>query len=376
MITVREITSKKDIKKFINFPVKLFKNCEQYVPAMYSDEMNLFNKKKNSAYEYCETKLFLAYKDNKIVGRVGAIWNKAYNQKVNGKQLRFTRFDVIDDIEVTKALFDNVLAWGKSLGMEVLVGPNGFCDFDKEGMLIEGYDELGSVLTYYGPPYYREHLEKLGFVKEVDWVEYQVFIPEEGNEIIEKMDNFSKKISERYGYKIDKLKNLRGVKPKVCEAFDVINAAFAKLYGVVPLNEGQKDFYVKQFVPLAHPDFACFIRNKEDEMIGMGFLVPTLSKAMKKCNGKLFPFGFIKVLKALKCYEVLDMYIVAVLPEYQNKGVNVMILNEAMKTCRKYGVKYAETGPELEDNIAIQSMWKSFKTRNHKRRRLFKIDIK
>lgn len=378
MIQVKEITSKKEIKKFINFPIELYKGNQYYVPEMYSDVLNLFNKKKNSAYEYCESKFFLAYDGKKIVGRIGAILNKAYNQKMDVKQLRFTRFDVIDDIEVTKALFNKVFEWGRKLGMTELVGPNGFCDFDKEGMLIEGYDEMSNILTYYNYPYYKEHLESLGFVKEVDWVEYQVFIPEIDDPYIVKLDQLSQRIIDRYNFKVEQLPNLKSstVYPVLHEAFGVINEAFANLYGTVPLNEGQVKFYENQFVPIASTDFAIFIRNSEGKMIGMGFMASSLSDVLKKSNGKLFPTGFIGVLKALKKHTVMDMYMVAVLPEYQNKGVNVIIVNEAMKSCAKNHVEYCETGPELENNIAVQSMWKNFEKRQHRRRRLFKVDIK
>lgn len=372
MIVVKEITKKSDIKKFVDFPNKLYKDNEYYVPAFFGDELNMLNPKKNPAYEYCETKLFLAYKGKKIVGRICALINHAYNQKKNLKQMRFCRFDVIDDFEVTKLLFDEVKKWAKERGLTQIIGPIGFSDLDKQGLLIEGFNEYSNTITLYNHPYYMTHLEKLGFVKDVDWVEYQVFAPEQ---MSERLTRLTDAIKRRYGYKVVKLKKRSEIAPYVNKAFEIVNEAFAHLYGVVPITEKQIELAVNQFVTLVNMDYLYIVENKDGEMVGFGIMVPSLNAATKKSNGRLFPFGIFRALRALKKHKVLDMYLVAVRPAYQNLGVNALILAEGLQTCIKNGVEYAETGPELETNQEVKALWKEFKTRQHRRRRCYKLDL-
>lgn len=372
MITIKEINKKRDIKKFVDFPNKLFKDNEYYIPAFYQDELNMLNPKKNPAYEYCETKLFLAFKDNKIVGRICALINHAYNKKKNLNQIRFCRFDVIDDFEVTKLLFDQVIKWAKERGLNQVIGPIGFSDLDKQGLLIEGFNEYSNTITLYNHPYYMHHLEKLGFVKDVDWVEYQVFAPEQ---MSERLIRLSELIKRRYGYKLVKLKKRKEIAPYVNKAFAIVNESFEHLYGVVPITEKQIELAVKQFVTLVNMDYLYIVENKEGEMVGFGIMVPSLNAATKKSNGRLFPLGFIRALKALRTHKVLDMYLVAVKPQYHGLGVNALILAEGMQTAIKNGVEYAETGPELESNEEVKSQWKEFKTRQHRRRRCYKLDL-
>lgn len=372
MIEIREVTSKKDLKKFISFPIKLYKNNQYFVPAIFEDEMNNFNEKKNPAYEYAETRLFLAYKDGKIAGRVCGLINHAYNKKKGFNQIRFTRLDMIDDIDVTKALLDKVMEWGRERGLTEMIGPIGFSDLDKQGMLVDGFEEMSNWITIYNFPYYKEHLDKLGLVKDADWIEYQVFTPKEENERISRVANL---IQKRYGYEVVKLKNKKEVIPYTHKAFELINEAFEPLYGVVPLTEKQIEDFIDQFVPLVNLDYLFVINNKDGELIGFGLLVPSLSQALRKSKGKLFPFGFFRVLKALKKNDVLDMYIIAVKPEYQKKGVNALILCEGIKAAIRNGVKYSETGPELENNTGIVTQWNEFETRQHRRRRCFKITL-
>jgi hypothetical protein len=372
MVVIKEIFEKKDIKNFIDFPNKLYRDNEYYVPAFFSDELKMLDKDKNPAYEYCETKLFLAYKDKKIVGRICGLINHAYNKKKGINQIRFNRFDVVDNIEVSKALFNEVIAWGKERGLTSLIGPIGFSDLDKQGMLVEGFEEYSNTITLYNHPYYVKHLENLNFTKDVDWIEYQIFTPKELNERMEKL---SRVILKRYGYKIIKLKKRKEVAPYVVSAFDIINESFAHLYGVVPLNERQVADTVKQFVSLINMEYLYLITDKEDVLIGFGVLVPSLNAATKKSNGRLFPLGWIRALRALKKCDVLDMYLIAVKPKYHGLGVNALILSEGIKSAIKNGVKFAETGPELENNDQVQSQWKDFETRQHRRRRCYKIEI-
>lgn len=375
MIVVKEITKKKDIKKFVMFPIKMYKKEKNYIPCMVGDEMNLLNKKKNPAYEYCETKLFLAYKNKKIVGRICGLINHAYNKKKNLNQIRFCRFDVIDDIEVTKELFKAVVAWADERGIKEMIGPIGFSDFDKQGMLVEGFDEMSNSLTLYNYPYYVKHLEELGFRKDADWVEYQVFTPKEMNERINRVSEIIKK---RKGYHVVKLKNAKDVKRYAQKAFGLINEAFAPLYGVVELNQKQIDDFIKQFVPIVamtNYEYCYIVNDANDNPLGFGVLAPSLNRALKKSNGKMFPLGLLRMMRDLKKNEILDMYILAVKPEYHNLGVNTLILCEGIKSAIKNGVKLAETGPELELNNQVRDQWKEFEVRQHRRRRSWIINF-
>ena len=368
MITIKEITKRKDLRKFVDFPNKLYQDNQYYIPCFYADELKMLNPKKNPAYQYCETRFFLAYKNQKLVGRICGLINHAYNEKKNVKQIRFTRFDVIDDIEVTKQLFSQVIVWGQERGLNEIVGPLGFSDLDKQGLLVEGFEEESNTITLYNYPYYMKHLESLGFNKDADWVEYQVFTPASMNERINKIANL---ITRRYGYKVVKVKSKQELKPYVYKAFEIYNEAFDPLYGMVPLNKAQIDDTVKQFIALVNFEYLYLVTTKEEELIGFGLLVPSLNKATKKSNGRLFPLGLFRVLKALKTHEVLDMYLVAVKPEYHNLGVNALILCEGIKSAIKHGVKFAETGPELENNDQVRAQWKDFETRLHRRRRCY-----
>jgi len=350
----------------------MYKQNPYYIPGFVQDEMNMLNPKKNHAYAYCETRLFLAYENNKIVGRICALINKAYNAKMGLKQMRFSRFDVIDNLEVTKLLMKQVEEWAIERGLNQIIGPIGFSDLDKQGLLVEGFEEESSTITLYNHPYYMKHLETLGFRKDIDWVEYQVFTPTSMNDRITRL---SAVITNRYGYKVVKVKKRREIKKYARDALLLINESFGHLYGVVPLNDRQIDDTIKQFITLVNLEFLYFVTTKTDELIGFGLMVPSLNQAMKKSNGKLFPFGFLRVLKALKTYRVLDMYLVGVKPQYQKLGVNALILFEGIKSAIKCGVKFAETGPELETNLEVRSLWREFETRQHRRRRCYLRDL-
>lgn len=367
-VILKEVINKKDLKTFVSFANNLYANNEFFVHDLISDELNMFNPKKNPAYEYCETKLFLAYLDNKVVGRIAGIYNKAHIIKTNKKQLRFSRFDTIDNIEVTKTLFKGLEKWAIELGLDSMIGPIGFCDFDKQGMLIEGFEEMDMFVTIYNAPYYFEHLTQLGFVKDADWLEFQVFPPSEPNERLQKL---TKAISAKYGFKFQKHNKRSELKKVIPDFFDIIQESYAHLYGVVPLTDKQMKMYIKMFYPLVNLDYFYDVRNKNNEMVGFGLLLPSLSNALRSCKGKLFPFGFIKILRALKKEKVLDCYLIGVRPEYQNRGVNAIVLNEAINTGIRNGIIRAETGPELEMNEAMKAQWKLFNVRQHKRRRCF-----
>lgn len=367
-IVIKEVTTKKELKKFINFTNKLYKDNPYYVPPLFSDEMGMIDPKVNLNLKYSDCITLLAYKDNEVVGRVRGIINHKYNKKENFKHVRFHDFDAIDDFEVTKALMDYVSNWGKENGMTELNGPIGFNDLDKQGALIEGFDKDGMFITYYNFPYYKDHFEQYGLVKDCDWVEYQVQIPKEVNPRIERITN---RILSRSNFKFKEFKNKRELKPFLYEIFDMYNRAFAPLHGVVELTQEQIDQYVKMYLPFLNLDYLAVIVDGEDKVVGFGFLMPSLSEAMKKSKGRLFPFGFIPILKALKKSDVLDMYLVAVEPEYQRLGLNSLLMQKITNSAIRNGVKYAETGPELEDNMQINSFWDNYDAEIVRRRRCF-----
>lgn len=369
MVKILEVKTKKDLKKWVNFPNTLYKDNPYYVPFLFSDEIATFTKHDNPAYEFCETKLFLAYKDNKIVGRIAGLINHAYNEKWNQNAIRFTRFDFIDDYEVSEALMNEVINWGKHNSHSTIMGPIGFTDMDHEGMLVEGFDELNMSITFYNHPYYLKHMEKLGFTKDIDWVEYQLKVP---TTIDEKFEKISNRLLEHNNYSLITYTKRKELLKDAKEAFKVIDIAFSKLYGTVPLTDDVINKAIADYIPIVNLKYICSIKDKDDKIIGFAVLVPSIAKALKKSNGKLLPFGIFRLLKALKKQnDTLEMFFIAVQPEYQSKGLPAIIINHLAKVCRDNNVKYLETGPELETNTAVQSMWKTFDARQHKRRRCF-----
>lgn len=368
-VVVKEVKSKKEFKQWIEFPNILYKDNPYYVPFLTTDEMATFSKKNNPAYDFCETKLFLAYIDKKVVGRIAGLINKAYNKKWNKNRIRFTRFDFIDNYDVSKALFDEVVKWGKEKGHEEIMGPIGFTDLDHEGMLVDGFEELNMSITFYNHPYYIDHMEKLGLEKEIDWMEYQIKVPSSVDPRLERITN---RLLERNGLKIVNYDNRKVLLKEAFEAFKIIDIAFSKLYGTVPLTDKIIEKSIKDYIPIVNLDYICSVKTKEDKIIGFAVLVPSIAKALKKSNGKLLPLGVLRMLKALKGKnKVLEMFFVAVDPEYQNLGVPALMMCELIKIAIKNKVEYCETGPELETNIDVQGMWKMFETRQHKRRRCY-----
>ncbi|MBR1968022.1 MAG: GNAT family N-acetyltransferase [Clostridia bacterium] len=372
-LSIVEVLTRKQLKSWVDFPNKMYKKNPSFVPFMFNDEMDTFNKVKNPAYEFCETRLFLAYKDNKIVGRIGGLINHAANKKWNTNYIRFTRFDFIDDYEVSSALFNKVVEWGKERGYTGIIGPIGFTDMDHEGMLIEGFDEFNMSITFYNHPYYIEHMKKLGLEKEVDWVEYLLTVPDK---VDEKYLKITKYLKERNGYELVVYNDRKVLAADAFEAFKVIDTSFSVLYGSVPLTDKVIEKALADYVPIVNIKYICSVKNKEGEIIGFGVLVPSIAKALKKSNGRLLPFGLFRMLKALKGKnEVLEMYFVAVKPCYQSKGIPAILMAHLLGVLIENGVKYCETGPELESNEAVQSMWKGLNVRNHKRRRCYKKQI-
>ncbi len=374
-VQVRPVKTKSELKTFVRFGNKLYKGNKYYVPSMPFDDLNTFNPEKNGAYEFCDVELYLAYKDEEVVGRVAAIINHKANDAWKVNQVRFGWIDFIDDIEVSGALLDAVTAFGKLHGKTQIVGPLGFTDFDPEGMLVEGFDRLSTMALIYNHPYYPEHMKKLGYYKETGWVEYRITIPEV---FPEKHIKFAEIIKERYNLKVRKLtkKQIKneGYGQKL---FQLINETYCVLYGYSLLSPKQIDAYVDVYLGLVDMKMLTFIETAEGELIGAGITIPSLSEALQKCNGEILPFGWWHLLKAMywKKPDTLDMLLIGVRPDWQNKGVNALLFVDLFQTYKKMGFKYAETNANLETNHKVQAMWTPFEKELHKRRWVFGKDI-
>lgn len=371
-IIIKKVSSKKELKTFIRFNYELYKGNPYSVPDLYDDMLNTFNPKKNAAFEFCEAGYFLAYKNDRVVGRVAAIINHRANDTWQKKEVRFGWIDFIDDEEVSEALLDTVAQWGKERGMKSIVGPLGFTDMDAEGMLIDGFDQLGTMSTIYNYPYYQKHMEKLGFEKDADWVEFKMKVPEA---IPEKFVRISEIILQKYKLKIKKLKR-KEIKEKNYgqRIFDLINEAYAPLYGYSKMTQGQIDQYIKMYLPLIDLRMVSIIEDEEGNLIAAGISMPSLSEALQKAKGKMLPFGWYHLFKALfiKKPKILDLLLVGVKPEYQSKGVNALLFYDLIPVYQQLGFEYGESNPELEDNKKVQSQWSVFNPEQHKRRRAYR----
>lgn len=342
---------------------------------MIFDEKNTFNRKKNPAYDFSDSVLYLAYKDNRLVGRIAGIINNIANETWNKKRLRFGWFDFVDDLEVSRTLLDAVRDWGKSKGMNEMNGPVGFTDFDHQGLLIVGFEYDSPMASLYNYPYYERHFDDYGLRKEVDWIENRVFIPDG---VPEKMERIAKIVTEKYNLKIAKVRSAKEVVSRFGYSFfDVINAAYKPLYNFQPLTERQKEYYCKMYFPLLNYDFATIVVNEKDEIVGVGVGMPNISEALRRCQGRLFPLGWYWILRALKAkkFKYFDLLLIAVRPDYQNKGVNSLFFYDQIKYFIKYGVEYSETTSILETNVKNQSNWEYFDNIQHKRRRAYIKEI-
>ncbi len=371
MITVKEVRTKKENRQFISFPDRLYRSSPYYVPAFKADEYSDWDSKKNPAFSYCEVKRFLALRDGKPVGRIGAILSHRANEKWGENRMRFTAVDFIDDKEVSAALFGAVEAYAREKGCDAVHGPLGFSDLDREGMLIEGFDRESLFYTYYNAPYYKEHLEALGYGKSVDWVELRITRPKENDRSVALLSRLAARVAKKHELRIFRADRNRDYKPYIERAFSLVNLAYGKLYGTVELDEAQIRRYAAKFLPLVDPDFACVVLDKNGELIAFGATAPGLSDALRKTDGKLFPFGWIPTLRALKKGRSLNLLLIAVHPDWQGKGVNAMIIDHVFSNAWRRGTQYAETGPQLEDNADVISQWSIFPHEQHKRRRCF-----
>ena len=373
-ITIKKVETSKELKQFIRFNYEMYKDNPYSVPDLYDDMLNTFSRKKNAAFDFCEADYFMAYKDGKPVGRVAAIMNNRANETWNKKEVRFGWIDFIDDAEVSDALLKTVEAWGKERGATEIVGPLGFTDFDAEGMLVEGFDQLSTMATIYNHPYYPEHMVKHGYEKDADWVEFKIYIPDA---IPDKHKRISEIIMRKYGLKIVKCTS-KDIKKYGQAIFDLMNEAYSQLYGYSALSPKQIKQYIKMFLPILDLRMVTLVVDSEDQVIAAGISMPSLSEALQKAKGRLLPFGWYHLLKVIfmkKYPKVLDLLLVAVKPEYQNKGVNALLFYDLIPVYQNIGFEYAESNPELELNGKVQAQWEYFKTEQHKRRRCFKKNI-
>lgn len=366
-LNIEAVHNKTQRKAFVNLQFEIYKNSPMWVPPIKADEVKAIDPEHNPAMEYSESEYWVVYRDNKVVGRIGAIINSKYNEKTGKKFGRFSRIEFFDDKEVFILLMDTAIAWIKERGMELVHGPLGYSNLDTQGMLIEGFDYLPSVASVYHMPYYKTHFDAYGFEKEIDWVEFLLTL---GGHANDKAARGAEIIKKRYGFVIEKFTNNKQMLPYVKPIFGVLNAAFEKLPFVTPFNEKMVELYKKKYFKLINPKFV-FAAKKEGKLIGFMIAVPSLSLAMQKAKGNLFPLGFYHILKAMKKPSVLDFFIIGVMPEYDRSGVAVILFNEIHEEMRKQGIKYMETGGIFETNHNVISNWKNYEHIQHRRRRCF-----
>jgi len=378
-IEIRKVTDRKSLDAFINFHYDLYKGNQYDAPNLYSDELHTFSKDKNAAFDFCEAEYFLAYKDGQLVGRVAGIINNRANEQWQRKCVRFGWIDFIDDIEVSKALLDAVGDWGRQKGMTEIVGPLGFTDMDPEGMLTSGFDQLGTMATIYNYPYYPKHMEQMGdWEKDNDYVEYKLYVPKYGTP--DKYKRIAEMISKRYNLHVPHLKRSQVFGPEQYgqKVLDVVNRTFANLYGYSQMTQQQKDEYVRMYFKFFDMDMICVIEDwntPDHDVVGVGISIPSLTKALQKCHkGRLFPFGWWHIIRALKFHhtDVVDLLLVGILPEYRAKGANALLFNRLIPIYQKYGFKWGETHVEMETNEKVQSQWQYLENELHKRRRCYK----
>lgn len=370
-LQIKTVSTRKELKVFVRFANKMYKGNKYYVPAMPMDELNTLDPAKNAAYEFSEAELYLAYKGKEVVGRVAAIINHKANDAWKVKQVRFGWIDFIDDINVSSALLDAVAEFGRSRGMTQIVGPLGFTDFDPEGMLVEGFDKLSTMALIYNHPYYPEHMKQLGYVKETGWMEYRLTLPQI---VPEQHARLAELVKERYNLKVRKLTRSQIRKENYGQKlFDLINKTYCVLYGYSLLSPKQIDQYVDVYLGLVDTKMLTFVENAEGELIAAGITIPSLAHALQKCNGEIFPFGWWHLLKTMfiKKPDTVELMLIGVRPDYQNRGVNSLIAVDLLNIYREMGIRYAETNANLETNVKIQAMWGPFEKEQHKRRWVF-----
>ncbi|MCD7714649.1 MAG: N-acetyltransferase [Prevotella sp.] len=379
-IEIRRVATKRDLGRFIDVHYDLYSGNAYDAPNLFFDEMNTLRKDKNAAFDFCEAEYFIAYKKGKAVGRVAAIINHKANAKWGRKDVRFGWIDFIDDIHVSRALLDTVAAWGKSKGMTQIVGPLGFTDMDPEGMLIEGFDQLGTMATIYNYPYYPQHMARLGgWTKDIDYVECKLIVPVG---VPKKYALAAEVVARRYGLRVKKLHSRKevfsgGYGQKI---FDLINLCYKDLYGYSELSQRQIDQYIEMYLSFVDYSIVTLIEDttQDNKLVGIGISIPSLTRALQKCRrGRLLPFGWWHVLRAIKFHKtkIVDLLLVGIHPDYQKKGANALLFSDLIPRYIKYGWEWGETQVEMETNRDVQSMWSGLDCTHHKRRRCYKKPI-
>lgn len=367
-IELKAVDSRKALKKFIRFPFRHYQGDKYWVPPMIRGEMETLSPETNPAFEHSETILLMALRNGKPVGRIGGIINHRYTELWDRKHARFCWFDTIDDREVSSALLGAVEDWSREKGMERLVGPMGFTTFERQGVLIKGFDEMPTIAGVHNPAYYPEHLEALGYGKEIDYVEFELKVPDV---IPEKIIRIRDVVMERYGLRILRAKTIREMLPYADPVFRVINEAYRPLYGFTELTEKQISFFVKKYFSFLKPDYTTAVLDKHDNVIGFQISMPSLSRAMQKARGRMYPFGWYHLMRAVKKPDRIDAMLVGVRPEYQSKGINSVFMVDLTSAAIRNGIRYAESNNELEENLKVQSIWRHFESRQHRRSRIY-----
>jgi hypothetical protein len=371
-VAIKEVLDKSDLKIFVKLPFAMYKDDKLWVPQIIHDEMEIFAKDKNPAYEYADSRLFLAYKDGRTVGRIAAILNRAANRKYGTKNLRFGWLETVNDPAVAAALLGAVEKWAEELGMETVTGPHGFCDFDPQGMLVEGFDQEPTIAGIYNFPYYPKLVEDLGYAKEIDYVEFRARVPKDMSVFPEKLLRLAERIRERSGLRVLKFRTKGEVMARAREIFEILDEAFDEIYGTVPLTERQVGYFIKKYFGFIDKDLVQVVVNEKDELIGFMLAMPSLSKAFRKANGRLFPLGWWHILRAMKRNDVLDFYLAGVRNKYRGVGVDLLMVIEMARNAMAKGLFNTESNQELETNAKIQAQWKYFNPVQHKRKRIFK----
>jgi len=369
MITIKEAITKSELTEYIKFPFSLYKDNEFWVPPIIADELESFDKTKNPAFENAEAYFYIAYKDNKIAGRIAAIINWNEVNDMQKKKVRFGWFDVINDIEVTKALLEKVYELGQKHNLEHVEGPMGFSNLDKVGVLTEGFDQLGTMITWYNHPYYATHFEQLGYVTEKEYIESKFPFENVKPEFFKKANELVKR---RYQLSPLNFKTTKEVMPHVDKMFDLFNESYANLSSFVAVTDVQKEYFKKKYIGLINPEYIKFVEDKDHNIVAFSIVMPSFSKALQKAKGKLFPFGFIHLLKAKKQSKDMIFYLIGVHPDFQNKAVTAVIFNEYYETFKEKGIVNCYRTPELADNVAVHNLWKHFNPVVHCRRKTFK----
>ena len=370
-IIIKEVKTESELRRFVQFGIELYEGNPYYCPPIFFDEVNTFDPESNPALEVCDFILYMAYRNGKIVGRIAGIINHRANEAWGVKKCRFGWFDFVDDYSVFCSLIDAVAEWGRARGMERLNGPVGFTDFDHQGLLIEGFDYNAPMASLYTHPYYIAHYERYGLTKEADWIEYQITPPKQAPERMRRVVDL---VAKRYNLHTVKVKSVRELKQRYGYTyFDVLDSAYQKLYNYQPMTPRQKQYYCKMYFPLLNFDFVTMVANEKDEIVAVGLGMPSLSEAVRKCRGRLFPFGWYHLIKALKAKKMtdFDLLLIAVRPDYQDKGVTSLIFNEMTPHFTKYGIQRVETTAILETNHKSLANFADFEYIQHKRRRAY-----